>query len=95
MLRTSFSFGHGLNAYRSLSVVQWVDLVHASCFSAGQLYVQNSISDHNGPSNGKQVSTSDIQRVQNYIEKCLQMYLTQKEVRCLAPDLLQFRSFTL
>ena len=29
---------------------------------------------------GEQVSTSDIQRVQNYIERCLQMYLSQKEV---------------
>ena len=28
----------------------------------------------------EQVSTSDIQRVQNYIERCLQMYLSQKEV---------------
>lgn len=30
---------------------------------------------------GKQVSTGDIQRVQNYIERCLQLYLSQKEVR--------------
>lgn len=36
-------------------------------------------SDADDGGNGKQVSTSDIQRVQNYIEKCLQMYLTQKE----------------
>lgn len=33
-----------------------------------------------GGGSGKQVSTGDIQRVQNYIEKCLQMYLSQKEV---------------
>lgn len=31
----------------------------------------------------KQVSTSDIQRVQNFIETCLQQYLSQKEVSSL------------
>ena len=48
---------------------------------AGPSHVQKPAAEPNGAANGKQVSTSDIQRVQNYIEKCLQLYLTQKEVR--------------
>ena len=30
---------------------------------------------------GKKVSTQDIQLVQNLIERCLQMYMSQREVR--------------
>lgn len=37
----------------------------------------------NGLKSGKVVSISDIQKVQNYIEKCLQLYLSQKEVSLL------------
>ena len=49
--------------------------------AAGISHAQRPIAESAAPANGKQVSTSDIQQVQNYIEKCLQMYLTQKEVR--------------
>ena len=37
---------------------------------------------------GKKVSTQDIQLVQNLIERCLQMYMSQREVR----SWLSFRS---
>ena len=43
-----------------------------------------SLSDATGDAAGKgaprRVSTSDIQMVQNLIEKCLQLYLSQREV---------------
>lgn len=38
------------------------------------------LTPQNGLKAGKQVSIGDIQKVQNYIEKCLQLYLSQKEV---------------
>ena len=40
--------------------------------------VTNTI--QNGLKSGKVVSINDIQQVQNYIERCLQLYLSQKEV---------------
>lgn len=47
-------------------------------------HAQRPATEPIGSANGKQVSTSEIQQVQNYIEKCLQMYLTQKEVSLFA-----------
>lgn len=37
-------------------------------------------------SQGRKVSTQDIQLVQNLIERCLQMYMSQREVRNLPPE---------
>ena len=53
-------------------------LSHAIPGSASQQAA--GLSQPIGTKSGKAVSINDIQKVQNYIEKCLQLYLSQKEV---------------
>ena len=66
---------------RAVHVRGWRHLSsgHATCASTA-LPAESPAADGAVPAESRRVSTSDIQLVQNLIERCLQMYMSQKEV---------------